>query len=40
MMLEEYLGDTELVCIQCGHRVDAPEFRRRGYPVATTKKAA
>jgi hypothetical protein len=40
MMLEEYLGETEFVCIQCGNRVDAPAFRRHAYPIVTTRKAA
>lgn len=24
MLVEEYLGDKELVCLQCGHRQPAP----------------
>ena len=40
MMLEEYLGETEFVCIQCGHRIDAPELRRVKYVVVQNKRAA
>jgi len=40
MMLEEYLGEFEFVCIQCGHRLDAPELRKPAYVVRQTKKAA
>lgn len=40
MMLEEYLGETEFVCIQCGNRVDAPELRKPAYRVVTARKAA
>ena len=40
MMLEQYLGESEFVCIQCGHRVDAPEFNKPAYPVIAGKKAA
>ncbi len=39
-MLEEYLGEPEFVCIQCGHRLDAPELRKRAYVVGHAKKAA
>jgi hypothetical protein len=39
MMLEEYLGENEFVCIQCGHRVDAPVQRRPTYAVVTRKAA-
>ena len=40
MMLEEFPGEAEFVCIQCGHRLAAPEFRRPNYVVVPTKKAA
>ena len=40
MMLEEYLGTFEFVCIQCGNRLDAPELRKPVYVVGHTKKAA
>jgi DNA-directed RNA polymerase subunit RPC12/RpoP len=40
MMLEQYLGDREFVCLQCGHRVsvDVPHVRQR--VGAGRKKAA
>ena len=45
MMLEEVLGDKELVCLQCGHRSVAPEQSRVPYAITTrrpvlTRKAA
>jgi hypothetical protein len=40
MMLEEYLGESEFVCLQCGHRRDAPELRKPAYAAGHTKKAA
>ncbi len=40
MMLEEYLGDSELVCLQCGHR-SYPELQaHQEASVRLTKKAA
>jgi hypothetical protein len=39
MLLEEFLSETEFVCIQCGHRVDAQPNRRKQYPVITKKAA-
>jgi len=40
MMLEEYLGESEFVCLQCGYRLDAPELRKPSYVIAPAKKAA
>jgi hypothetical protein len=37
MMLEEYIGEAEFVCIQCGHRLDAK--REPAYRVVTKKAA-
>jgi hypothetical protein len=39
MMLEEYLGETEFVCLQCGHRLDAAVQRRPAYAIVTRKAA-
>jgi len=38
-MLEEYLGEVEFVCLQCGHRLDAPELRKPAYVVVHAKAA-
>ncbi len=40
MMLEEFPGEAEFVCIQCGNRLDAPEYKRSLYAQALSKKAA
>jgi len=42
MMLEEYLGESELVCLQCGNRISPPaETMRQPTPIAfPSKKAA
>lgn len=40
MMLEQYLGDSELVCLQCGHRSSLqPEAKRAPAPVIARKAA-
>jgi hypothetical protein len=35
LMIEELLGETELVCLQCGHRSRAPNSES---PYATVSK--
>jgi len=40
MMLEEYLREFEFVCLQCGHRLGAPQFGKPAYGVGHAKKAA
>lgn len=40
MMLEQYLGDSELVCLQCGHRVSPPTALVRPAMAAPIKQAA
>ena len=40
MMLEELLGEVEFVCLQCGHRLDAPELRKPRYTIVPMNKAA
>jgi hypothetical protein len=40
MLPEEYLGDVDLVCLQCGNRVAAPTLQRHSYVTKPAKKAA
>jgi len=42
MMLDQYLGDSELVCLQCGgHRISPPAATvRPAIATAPIKKAA
>jgi len=40
MMLEEYLGDSELVCLQCGHRSHPESQAQKEAAVRLTRKAA
>jgi len=39
VMAEDYLGDIELVCLQCGHRTSAPvEARQPVYPIRRPRR--
>jgi uncharacterized protein (DUF983 family) len=40
MMPEDFLGDVELVCLQCGHRVAEAPAQRQAYTVRPVRKAA
>jgi hypothetical protein len=41
MIAEELLGETELVCLQCGHRTFAPsEVEARYQVIRKTRKPA
>ena len=39
LLVEDYLGDVELVCIQCGHRSMAPVETPAAYSLSARRKA-
>ena len=40
MVLEEWLGDAEIVCLQCGYRSAARAAGRPAEPAVAARKAA
>jgi uncharacterized protein (DUF983 family) len=40
MMLEQYLGDSEFVCLQCGHRSALQPQAKPAPAAVATRKAA